>query len=83
MKFVFEAVMLSISERQSKDGKAYYSINLDQDGDIVKLDCTPEVARAVGNQKYKACQFTGEYTKSEYGNQVFTRFGVIDAKVKG
>lgn len=82
MKFTFEAVMLSVKERQSKDGRnTYYDVNVDQDGDIVTMACTPEVAKLVGPNKYKPYVFTGQYSKGEYNGQVFTRFGVIDAHI--
>lgn len=82
MKFVFDAVVLSVRARQSKDGKStYYDVNLDQDGEIVTMGCTEAVAQLVGPNKYTPYRLVGEYTKAEYGNTVYTRIGVVDAKV--
>lgn len=77
MKFVFDAVVVSTQERESKDGKTkYYRINLDQDGEIVTFECTEDVAKKV--QKYKPYQFQGIYSKNEYEGRVYSRLSVVD-----
>lgn len=78
MKFLFDAVVISTQMRESK-GKEYYKINLDQDGEIITLDCTPEVARHVAENKYKSYRFQGVYARGEFEGRVFTRMSVVSA----
>ena len=59
----------------------YYKVNLDQDGEIVTLDCTPEAAKQIGQNRYKLFHFSGTYTRGEYENRVYTRIGVTDARL--
>lgn len=80
MKFNFDAVIVSIQERESK-GNRYFSVNLDQDGEIVTFSCTEDVAKQLRPNRYKPCQLTGQYTKGEFDGRVFTRIGVVGARV--
>ena len=77
MKFDFDAVVVSVLKRESK-GKEYFHLNLDQDGEIVTLQCDPEVAKVV--QKYKPYHLTGLYSRSEYEGRVYTRMVVVGVK---
>ena len=82
MKFVFDGVVLSTQESKSRDGKnTYYRVNLDQDGEIVTLNCTADVVKLVGAQKYKPFLFTGHYSKFEYQGRVYTRLEVVDCRL--
>lgn len=78
MKFGFDAVVISIQRRESK-GKEYFRINLDQDGEIVTLECSPDVAGCV--EKYKSYHLTGLYSKGEYEGRVFSRMVVVGAQL--
>ena len=80
MKFGFDAIVISVQERESK-GNMYYKVNLDEDGEIVTLDCTPEAAKQIGQNRYKLFHFSGTYTRGEYENRVYTRIGVTDARL--
>lgn len=76
MKFTFDAVAISIQERESNK-KKYYRVNVDQDGEIMTLECLESAVPKIG--KYKPYHFLGEYTKGEYENRVFSRMTVLDA----
>lgn len=75
MKFTFDAVAISIQERESNK-KKYYRVNVDQDGEIVTLECHEDAVSKI--EKYKPYHFQGEYTKGEYENRVFSRMMVLD-----
>ena len=60
MKFGFDAIVISVQERESK-GNMYYKVNLDQDGEIVTLDCTPEAAKQIGQNRYKLFHFSRSF----------------------
>ena len=77
MKFEFEAVAISVGNRQGKDGKSYYHINFDQDGEVCTFDCLEEVSKTV--EKYKPYHFTGSYVKGEYNGRAYSRIGVVSA----
>ena len=80
MLFTFNAVVISTQERESK-GNKYYSVNLDQDGEIVTFSCTEEVVKQIAGNRYKPHILTGQYSKGEYDNRVYTRMGVVGARL--
>ena len=75
MKLQFDAIPVSVGEREGKDGKKYYSISVDSDGEILTFDTLEEVARSV--QKYRPAHFTANYMKGEYQGRTYTRFRVV------
>lgn len=76
MKFTFDAVAVSIQERESNK-KKYYRVNVDQDGEIVTLECDENAVPKI--EKYKPYHFLGVYSKGEYEGRVFSRMTVLDA----
>ncbi len=79
MKFEFDAVAVSVGSRvSSKDGKAYYHINFDQDGEVSTFECLEDVAKSV--EKYKLYHFVGSYVKGEYNGRTYSRIGVVGAQ---
>lgn len=78
MKFVFNAVVVSTSRREYK-GKIYNHLNLEQDGEVFVLECSPEVVEVV--QKYREHCLHGRYVKGEYQGRVFTKISVVGAEV--
>lgn len=76
MKFLFDAVAISVQERESNK-KKYYRINVDQDGEIITLECDENVAGKI--KKYSSYHFHGVYVRGEYEGRVFTRMSVVDA----
>ena len=75
MKFVFDAFAISTGCKTSKDGKEYYTVNLEQDGELLTLDCTADVAKAI--KRFTQYTFVGTYTKGEFNGRVYTRMGVV------
>lgn len=80
MKFEFDAVVISTKKQESK-GKEYYRVNLEQDGEIVTLECLPDVAKQVGENKYQPYHLQGVYIKGEYEGRVFLRMTVVGARI--
>ncbi len=78
MRFEFDAVAISVNSRLSKDGKTYYSLNIDQDGEVMTLDCAEDVA--LGIQKYKPYHFAGSYVKGEFNGRTYSRIGVTSVE---
>ena len=81
MRFNFDAVALSVNSRQGKDGKVYYHLNMDQDGEIFTFECSEDVSQQV--EIYVSYHFTGSYVKGEYNGRVYSRMGVVSAERSG
>lgn len=77
MKFEFDAVMVSVGVRTGRDGKSFYRVNVDQDGEIVTFDCREDVTKNV--EKYKPYRFKGIYVKGEYDGRTYSRISIAAA----
>lgn len=77
MKFVFEGIPVSAGCRESKDGKRYYDISVDCEGELVTMSADQEVYNAFKDAKYKPCRFIGAYQKGEYQGRTYTRLSVV------
>ncbi len=75
MKLQFDAIPVSTGFREGKDGKKYYNVSVDSDGEILTFDASEEVHNSI--QKYRPARFVANYMKGEYQGRTYTRFTVI------
>lgn len=59
IKVNFKAVVINVVAREGKEGRMFYQISLDCDGDAGSLGCTEDVYKAFCDgyfKKYTECQ---------------------------
>lgn len=79
MKFVCDAYVTSVKVREIK-GKVYYDLNLDQNGEVMTLNCSPEVAKSV--ERFREYLLDLEYRAYMFDGKMQTRFAVSAATLK-
>ena len=62
-KINFQAVALSIKETEGSEGRKFYQVSIDQDGEAGTLPLTEEAYHVISGsfKKYSPSVFTGEY----------------------
>ena len=75
MKLEFNAIPVSVGKREAANGKLYYSISVDSEGELLTFDTNEEVFNGV--KKYVPAHFCANYMKGEYQGRTYTRFTVV------
>lgn len=76
MKVNFNAIPITVNVRTGKNGKSYYDVTLEQDGEVMTLGANESIFGAISNLKYKPCSCVGSYVRSEFQGAVRTYFVV-------
>ena len=63
VRFIANAIGLSLKENEGKDGKKFYQISIDQDGEAGSLPITDDVFKNIAPtfKKYSPVTMTCEY----------------------